>query len=91
LRERADDPLAVDDEGTRITREVAARAILRLRVLEVAMLVGTVFLCLLAGAVLALLLATSLGLSFRTTWAVASLLLFTVPAMVAWRRERRSL
>lgn len=85
------DPPLLDDEATQIARKVAGRAILRLGVLEVAMLVTAVFLCLLAGAVIALLVATSFDFSFRLAWTVASLLLFIVPAVVAWRREKSSL
>jgi hypothetical protein len=81
----------LDEKATQLARKVAGRAILRLGLLEVAMLVMAVFLCLLAGAVIALLVTTSFGVSFRWTWSVASLLLFLVPALVAWRREKSTL
>jgi hypothetical protein len=52
------------------------------------MLIAAVFLCLLAGAVVALLVTTSFGVSFRWAWSVTSLLVFLIPALVAWRREK---
>ena len=85
-----EEPPLLDDEATRIARKVAGRAIMRLGLLELAMLVTAVFLCLLAGGVLALLVSTTFPVSFRLAWAVASLVLFVVPAVFAWRRERRS-
>ena len=78
-----------DEEGSRITREIAGRAIRRLGLLEGAIMAAAAGLALLAGAVAAFLLAAS-GFPFRTTWAVASILFFTVPAVAIWVRDRRA-
>jgi hypothetical protein len=42
------------------------------------------------GAVAALGLRAAVGLSFRPTWAVTSLLFFVVPGVVVLGRERRA-
>ena len=76
-------------EEARITREVASRAVRRLDILEWVMLAGAVVLSLVGGALVALLLETSMGLSFRPTWVAASLLLFGVPGVIAMKRMRR--
>jgi len=76
-------------EEARVTREIASRAVRRLDVLEWVMLAGAVALSLVGGALVALLLETSMGLSFRPMWVVASLLLFGVPGVIAIRRMRR--
>jgi len=73
----------------RLTHEVASRAIKRLDILEWVILVGAVVLSLVGGALVAALLSTSVDLSFRPTWAVASLTLFGVPGIIAVRRIRR--
>lgn len=78
-----------DEEGSRIAREVAGRAIRRLGLLEAAIMAAAVALSLLAGALVAFLLAAS-GLPFRATWAVASVLFFVIPALAIWLRDRRS-
>ena len=80
----------VPDEVSRITREVTARAIRRLSILEVVITVTAVALALVAGGVLAFMFQMSLGWPFRSTWAGASLLLFVIPAVLAWLKERRS-
>ncbi len=76
-------------EEARLTSEVAARAVRRLDVLEWVMMAGAAALSLVGGALVALLLETSMGLSFRPTWVVASLLLFGVPGVIAMKRMRR--
>jgi len=76
-------------EEARLTREIASRAVRRLDILEWVMLAGAVVLSLVGGALVALLLETSVGLSFRPTWVVASLLLFGVPGVIAMKRMRR--
>ena len=73
--------------------EVASRAIRRLDILEGVMIAGGAVLALVGGGVIALLLAGVAGLGFRTTWIVASLLLFVVPggiAIIKIRREARA-
>jgi hypothetical protein len=76
-------------EEARVTREIASRAVRRLDLLEWVMLAGAMGLSLAGGALVALLLETSMGLSFRPMWVVASLLLFGVPGVIAIRRMRR--
>ncbi len=66
-----------------------AQASRRLSILEYVFLLAAVVLALLGGALAAWGLQAGLGLPFRLTWAVTSLLLFIVPAVVVWRRERR--
>jgi hypothetical protein len=78
-----------DTEAARATREVARRAVRRLDMLEWVILFGAAVLSAGAGALVALLGAHSLGLPFRLTWTVASLLLFGVPGWFAVRRAKR--
>lgn len=78
-----------DEEDTARSREVAERAIRRLGIVEWVALGGAVVLALVGGALIAFLLDVSLGLPFRVTWAVASLLIFLVPAAgIRWRDRR---
>lgn len=76
-------------EEARLTREIASRAVRRLDILEWVILAGAVVLSLVGGALVALLLETSVGLSLRPTWVVASLLLFGVPGVIAMKRMRK--
>lgn len=77
-----------DEEGSRIAREVAGRAIRRLGIFEGVILVAAVGVALLAGAVVAFLVSPA-GLPFRPTWTVASLVFLIVPAVLVWFRDRR--
>lgn len=77
-----------DEREARLLHEVAARAVRRLDILEWVILAATALLATVGGAVLALLLAEPLGVSFRVLWVVASLLLFVVPGAVALRRAK---
>ena len=77
------------EEAARATREVAARAIRRLDVLEWVILSGAILLALAGGALVALLLSVPFGFPFGITWIAASLLLFGIPGAVALRRIRR--
>lgn len=78
------------DDGPHLeTRRMMARASRRLGILEMVFLVAAVVLALLGGALAAYGLQEGLGVPFRPTWAVVSLLLFVVPAALVWRRERR--
>lgn len=77
------------DEPHQATRRMMAQASRRLSILEYVFLLAAVVLALLGGALAAWGLQAGLGLPFRLTWAVTSLLLFIVPAVVVWRRERR--
>lgn len=81
-----------DEETARLTREVTARAIRRLDVLEWLIFLGAGILATIGGALIAILLAGPLGLPFRPTWLVASVILFVVPgaiAMTILRRDER--
>ncbi len=71
-------------------RRVATRAIWRLNILEWVILAVAAGLALLAGALAAFLANAALGLPFRPSWVVASLLIFGVPAAVTYLRERRA-
>ena len=65
-------------------------AIRRLNVLEFVILGVVMVLSLIAGALLAWVLQSMIGASFRLVWAVASLLFFVVPGVLVHRRERLS-
>ena len=77
-------------EDTRAARKVMTRAIRRLNVLEWILLGAAAIASLVGGWLAALLARTALGLPFRTTWMIASLLLFLIPGAMAWVAERRS-
>ena len=70
-------------------RKVMARAIWRLNVLEYVMLGMAAALSLGGGALVAWILMTSFGVPFRPSWVIASLLLFIIPGLVVFGRERR--
>ena len=77
------------EEETRIARAAMSRAIRRLNLLE-AILLGASVVAAVAGGWLAALLARSaFGFPLGTTWLFASLLLFAIPAALAWTMERR--
>lgn len=77
-------------EDARAARKVMTRAMRRLNVLEW-ILLGAAAIASLAGGWLAALLGrTALGLPFRATWIIASLLLFLIPGAMAWVADRRS-
>ncbi len=73
----------------RLTQEIASRAIRRLDILEWVILAVAVVLSLVGGALVAGLLSASVGLAFRPTLVVASLLMFGVPGVIALKRRRR--
>ena len=81
--------MSPEDEETRLTHEVALRAIRRLDILEWVTLSGAAMLAVGGGALLALLLEEMVPWSFRTIWIVAALLFFLVPGAVALTRLRR--
>ena len=68
------------------TRREMNRAIRRLNILEWVMLAGAAVMALLGGWVIAWLVR-GLGLPFRTTWTLASVLLFAVPGVSVLARE----
>ena len=76
------------EEEARLARDVAARAIRRLDLLEWVMLGVVGVLALGGGAVIAWLLQAMVGTPFRPTWMVASVLLFAVPGAIALKRLR---
>lgn len=76
-----EDPL----EGEMV-REVTARAIRRLDLLEYGILGVAALLAVVAGALVALLASELTPLPFRTAWTVASIACFVIPAaLVRWR------
>lgn len=76
-------------EDVQAAREVVSRAIRRLNLLETLIMGAAAVVALLGGWLGALLARSAFGLPLRTTWMVLSLLLFIVPAAVAWTMERR--
>ena len=77
-------------EDTRAARKVMTRAIRRLNVLEWILLGAAAIASLVGGWLAALLGRSALGLPFRATWMIASLLLFLIPGAMALVAERRS-
>jgi hypothetical protein len=78
-----------DPDEVEAAREVAARAIRRLNILEYVILFFALALALLGGALVAWVVSSATDLSFRWTWAAASLLLFVLPGALVYLRERR--
>ena len=70
-------------------RAAMNRAVRRLGVLELLLLLVAAVGALAAGALAALLLRESLGLPFRPVWWVSSLVFFLVPGTLAFARARR--
>lgn len=75
---------------SRITHRITARAIRRLSLLEGLMMGAAAVLALVAGAGAAFQMQRSLAWPFRPAWAASSLVLFIIPAFVAWLKDRRS-
>lgn len=71
-------------------REAIGRAIRRLGVLEYVILGIIILLSLACGALIAFLATSLLEVPFRITWAVASILVFVIPAVLVWSREMRA-
>ena len=78
-----------DQEDVRVTREVAARAIRRLNVLEWVILGGAGLIAVVGGALASWLIAAQLKVSFRLTWIGLSMLLLAVPGLIVILRSRR--
>ena len=70
-------------------RQVVSRAIRRLNLLETLIVGVAVGVALLGGWLGALLARSALDLPLRTTWMVLSVVLFVVPAALAWTMEIR--
>ena len=79
-----------DQEDVRVIREVAARAIRRLNVLEWVILGGAGLIAVLGGALVSWLIAAQLKVSFRLTWIGLSMLLLAVPGLIVILRSGRS-
>jgi uncharacterized membrane protein len=77
------------DDDTRLSREVASRAIRRLDVLEWATLGAAVLLAIAGGALVAFVLDEMVAWSFRRLWFILSLLLFIIPGVIVFARLRR--
>jgi uncharacterized membrane protein len=82
-------PSRWEREASKVTREVARRAIRRLDVLEWVILAVTAVLAVGGGGLVAVLLVGQPGNGFRGTWIVTSLLLLIVPGVVVLARHRR--
>lgn len=79
----------VAPEDVEAARRFVARAIRRLNMLETVIMGAAVIIALVGGWLGALLAHNALGLPLRTTWMVLSVLLFVVPAALAWTMDRR--
>ena len=77
------------EQKAEAAREAVNWVVRRLNVLEFLILFLASVLALLGGALVGWLLNSSLGLSFRWSWAVASLLLFILPGGFVYLREFR--
>jgi hypothetical protein len=82
-------PTPWEREASKVTREVARRAIRRLDVLEWLILATTAALAVGGGGLVALLVVGGSGAGFRGTWIVTSLLLLIVPGAVVLARHRK--
>jgi len=77
-----------EEETARQVREFTARAARRLDYLEWFILAGAAGAATVGGALVALLARDLAGFPFRSTWIVASVLLFAVPGGLALRRVK---
>jgi len=66
-----------------------SRAVLRLNLFEYLLMAGAAILALLGGAVVAWMLLMGLGIPFRISWFVSSLLLFVLPGAIVLARAAR--
>lgn len=78
-----------DDMDARHIREVARRAVWRITVLEYVLLGAAAVLAVLAGGLAAWALARWGGLPLVPSWIVVAVLVFAIPALAVWYRERR--
>ncbi len=77
------------EDKQREKRRMMDRAIRRLNALEFVILGVVMVIALVAGALMAWVLESTTGVSFRLVWGVASLLFFIVPGVLVHRRERQ--
>lgn len=80
----------VSEREARAAREVTARAIRRLDLLQALLLVGTGVLAVGGGALIAWLLAARAGLPFRATWIATSVVIFVVSGGISLVRMARA-
>jgi uncharacterized membrane protein YhaH (DUF805 family) len=76
-------------EEARVTSEVARRAIRRLDFLEWVILAAALGLALGGGALVAWVLTGTSSGAFRRTWMIVSALLFIVPGVIVFVRNKR--
>jgi hypothetical protein len=81
-------PSRHDEEAARRAREVAARAIRRLDILEWIILGVAALVAVGGGWLVAVVLATAVRLPFGLVWTLAALLLIGVPTAVTLRKVR---
>ena len=88
MGKRADRKKAQAEKArTEETRKAMRWTLQRLNILEYLILFFALVLALVGGLMVAWILNASLALPFRSTWAVASLLLFIVPGASVYLRE----
>ena len=83
-------PTHGDARRSEAAREAMDRANRRLNLLEFIILGGAALAAVVGGWLTAWLARNALGVPFRLTWVLASLLLFVVPGVLVWSRERRA-
>jgi uncharacterized membrane protein len=71
-------------------RQVIDRAIRRLNALEYLILAAALILAVAGGALVAFLIAASVGVPFGMTWVLSAIFLFAFPALFVLRRETRT-
>ncbi len=82
-------PKGSDAAESQVARVAASRAIRRLGLFENVALATAAITAMLGGWVLAYLLSRGAGLPFRPSWLASSFLLFAIPALFFFLRERK--
>jgi len=67
-----------DSETGKIVRGIVNRAVWRLNLMEIVILISAALLSLLAGALTALLISELVGIPYRTFWTISSVLFFCI-------------
>lgn len=78
-----------DRERAEAARKVTGKAIRRLGLLEMVLLLAAATMATLAGAVTGWLLNDALEWNFRSTWLVSSVLYLALPGLLVWVRDKR--
>lgn len=73
---------------SRASQKMMERAVRRLGIIELLLLLLAAVAALLAGALTGWILRDALGWSFRWSWSVSSIVYFVVPGGIAWWRIR---